>query len=55
MPSTWRETHDNYPAAKAILHSVYEGLQLPFDLALRVEITAKTGFAKICARPKPPR
>ncbi len=32
-----RETHDNYPAAKAILHSVYEGLQLPMDLALRVE------------------
>ena len=32
-----RETHDNYPAAKAILHSVYEGLQLPMDLGLRVE------------------
>jgi 3-hydroxyacyl-CoA dehydrogenase/enoyl-CoA hydratase/3-hydroxybutyryl-CoA epimerase len=32
-----RETYDNYPAAKAILHSVYEGLQLPMDLALRVE------------------
>jgi 3-hydroxyacyl-CoA dehydrogenase/enoyl-CoA hydratase/3-hydroxybutyryl-CoA epimerase len=32
-----RETFDNYPAAKAILHSVYEGLQLPMDLALRVE------------------
>ncbi|GJE55613.1 MULTISPECIES: 3-hydroxyacyl-CoA dehydrogenase NAD-binding domain-containing protein [Methylobacterium] len=32
-----RETHDNYPAAKAILHSVYEGLQLPMDLALKVE------------------
>src|SRR3954465_4167384 len=32
-----RETHDNYPAAKAILQSVYEGLQLPMDLALRVE------------------
>ena len=32
-----RETMDNYPAAKAILHSVYEGLQLPMDLALRVE------------------
>ena len=30
-----RETHDNYPAAKAILHSVYEGLQLPMDLALQ--------------------
>jgi 3-hydroxyacyl-CoA dehydrogenase / enoyl-CoA hydratase / 3-hydroxybutyryl-CoA epimerase len=33
-----RETYDNYPAAKAVLQSVYEGLQLPFDLALRVEI-----------------
>jgi 3-hydroxyacyl-CoA dehydrogenase/enoyl-CoA hydratase/3-hydroxybutyryl-CoA epimerase len=32
-----RETHDNYPAAKAILQSVYEGLQLPMDLALKVE------------------
>ncbi len=32
-----RETMDNFPAAKAILHSVYEGLQLPMDLALRVE------------------
>jgi 3-hydroxyacyl-CoA dehydrogenase/enoyl-CoA hydratase/3-hydroxybutyryl-CoA epimerase len=32
-----RETQDNYPAAKAILQSVYEGLQLPFDLALKVE------------------
>ncbi|MBV8564461.1 MAG: enoyl-CoA hydratase/isomerase family protein [Methylobacteriaceae bacterium] len=32
-----RETYDNYPAAKAILLSVYEGLQLPIDLALRVE------------------
>ncbi|MBI3276088.1 MAG: enoyl-CoA hydratase/isomerase family protein [Methylocystis sp.] len=32
-----RETFDNYPAAKAILHSVFEGLQLPMDLALRVE------------------
>lgn len=32
-----RETQDNYPAAKAILQAVYEGLQLPMDLALRVE------------------
>jgi 3-hydroxyacyl-CoA dehydrogenase/enoyl-CoA hydratase/3-hydroxybutyryl-CoA epimerase len=32
-----RETYDNYPAAKAILASVYEGLQLPMDLALTVE------------------
>ncbi len=39
-----RETHDNYPAAKAILQAVYEGLQLPMDLALRVE---SRYFAKI--------
>jgi 3-hydroxyacyl-CoA dehydrogenase/enoyl-CoA hydratase/3-hydroxybutyryl-CoA epimerase len=32
-----RETYDNYPAARAIMQVVYEGLQLPFDLALRVE------------------
>ncbi len=32
-----RETCDNYPAAKAILSSVFEGLQLPMDLALAVE------------------
>ncbi|WP_413991816.1 FAD-dependent oxidoreductase [Labrys okinawensis] len=32
-----RETYDNYPAARAILQSVYEGLQLPFDRALTVE------------------
>ena len=39
-----RETYDNYPAAKAILSSVYEGLQLPMDLALAVE---SRYFAKI--------
>src|SRR3954467_6833924 len=39
-----RETHDNYPAAKAILQSVYEGLQLPMELALKVE---SRYFAKI--------
>ena len=32
-----RETYDNYPAARAILTSVFEGLQLPMDLALAVE------------------
>ncbi|MGA2795609.1 MAG: 3-hydroxyacyl-CoA dehydrogenase NAD-binding domain-containing protein [Roseiarcus sp.] len=39
-----RETYDNYPAAKAILQSVFEGLQLPMDLALAVE---SRYFAKI--------
>ncbi|MGY3442330.1 MULTISPECIES: 3-hydroxyacyl-CoA dehydrogenase NAD-binding domain-containing protein [unclassified Bradyrhizobium] len=32
-----RETYDNYPAARAIMSCVYEGLQLPIDTALRVE------------------
>lgn len=32
-----RETSDNYPAAKAILQSVFEGLQLPMDRALTAE------------------
>ncbi|QRE74669.1 3-hydroxyacyl-CoA dehydrogenase NAD-binding domain-containing protein [Methylobacterium aquaticum] len=44
-----RETHDNYPAAKAILHAVYEGLQLPMDLALKVE---SRYFAKILRSPE---
>jgi 3-hydroxyacyl-CoA dehydrogenase / enoyl-CoA hydratase / 3-hydroxybutyryl-CoA epimerase len=39
-----RETYDNYPAAHAIMQVVYEGLQLPMDLALRVE---QRWFAKI--------
>ena len=39
-----RETYDNYPAAKAVLSSVFEGLQLPMDLALAVE---SRYFAKI--------
>jgi 3-hydroxyacyl-CoA dehydrogenase / enoyl-CoA hydratase / 3-hydroxybutyryl-CoA epimerase len=32
-----RETYDNYPGARGILSAVFEGLQLPFDTALRVE------------------
>lgn len=32
-----RETHDNYPGARGLLTSVYEGLQLPMDQALTVE------------------
>ncbi len=39
-----RETYDNYPGARAILQCVYEGLQLPMDLALQVE---SRYFAKI--------
>jgi 3-hydroxyacyl-CoA dehydrogenase / enoyl-CoA hydratase / 3-hydroxybutyryl-CoA epimerase len=44
-----RETYDNYPAARAILQVVYEGLQLPIDLALRVE---SRWFAKILRTPE---
>jgi len=44
-----RETQDNYPAAKAILASVYEGLQLPIDLGLRVE---SRYFARILLSPE---
>jgi 3-hydroxyacyl-CoA dehydrogenase/enoyl-CoA hydratase/3-hydroxybutyryl-CoA epimerase len=32
-----RDTFDNYPALRAIMSCVYEGLQLPIDAALRVE------------------
>jgi 3-hydroxyacyl-CoA dehydrogenase/enoyl-CoA hydratase/3-hydroxybutyryl-CoA epimerase len=32
-----RETQGNYPGALAILKCVYEGLQVPFDTALRIE------------------
>ena len=39
-----KETFDNYPAVKAILSCVYEGLQLPMDAALKVE---SRYFAKI--------
>src|SRR5712672_3625423 len=44
-----RETHDNYPAARAILQVVYEGLLLPFDLALKIE---SRWFAKILRTPE---
>jgi 3-hydroxyacyl-CoA dehydrogenase/enoyl-CoA hydratase/3-hydroxybutyryl-CoA epimerase len=32
-----KETFDNYPGARGLLQSVFEGLQLPMDAALRVE------------------
>jgi 3-hydroxyacyl-CoA dehydrogenase / enoyl-CoA hydratase / 3-hydroxybutyryl-CoA epimerase len=44
-----RETYDNYPAHRAILQVVYEGLQLPMDLALRVE---SRWFTKILRSPE---
>src|SRR5215475_124807 len=44
-----RETYDNYPGARAIMQVVYEGLQLPMDVALRVE---SRWFAKILRSPE---
>jgi 3-hydroxyacyl-CoA dehydrogenase/enoyl-CoA hydratase/3-hydroxybutyryl-CoA epimerase len=44
-----RETYDNYPAARAILQVVYEGLQVNLDTALRVE---SRWFAKIVRTPE---
>jgi 3-hydroxyacyl-CoA dehydrogenase/enoyl-CoA hydratase/3-hydroxybutyryl-CoA epimerase len=44
-----KETFDNYPAARAILSSVFEGLQLPMDTALRVE---SRYFAKVVRSPE---
>ena len=44
-----RETYDNYPAARAIMQTVYEGLQLPMEQALRVE---SRWFAKILRTPE---
>lgn len=44
-----RETQDNYPAARAMLSAVFEGLQLPMDLALRVE---SRYFAKVLRSPE---
>jgi 3-hydroxyacyl-CoA dehydrogenase/enoyl-CoA hydratase/3-hydroxybutyryl-CoA epimerase len=44
-----KETNDNYPAARAIMSCVYEGLQVPFDTALRIE---SRYFAKIVRSPE---
>src|SRR5258707_8930498 len=44
-----RETYDNYPAARAILQVVYEGLQVPFDIGLRIE---SRWFPKILHSPE---
>jgi 3-hydroxyacyl-CoA dehydrogenase/enoyl-CoA hydratase/3-hydroxybutyryl-CoA epimerase len=32
-----RETYDNYPAARLTLSAVFEGLQVPIDIGLRIE------------------
>src|SRR5712671_1157169 len=44
-----KETQDNYPAARAILACVFEGLQVPFDTALRIE---SRYFAKVVRSPE---
>lgn len=44
-----RETQDNYPAIRAMLQVVFDGLQLPMDLALRVE---SRHFAKVLRSPE---
>ena len=44
-----RETFDNYPAARAILQVVYEGLLLPIDRALTVE---SRYFTKVLRSPE---
>src|SRR5581483_10531051 len=44
-----RETYDNYPAARALMQVVFEGLQLPFDRALTIE---SRWFAKILRTPE---
>jgi len=44
-----RETYDNYPAARAILQVVYEGLQVPMDVGLRIE---SRWFAHILRSPE---
>ena len=44
-----RETYDNYPAARAILQVVYDGLLVPFDVGLRIE---SRWFAKILRSPQ---
>ncbi len=44
-----RETYDNYPAHRAIMQVVYEGLLVPFDTALRIE---SRWFAKTLRSPE---
>jgi 3-hydroxyacyl-CoA dehydrogenase/enoyl-CoA hydratase/3-hydroxybutyryl-CoA epimerase len=46
-----RETHDNYPAARAILQVVYEGRYCP---SISRCGSSPAGSQRSCARPKPP-
>lgn len=44
-----RETYDNYPGARAILQTVYEGLQVDMDTGLRIE---SRWFANVLRSPQ---
>ena len=44
-----RETYDNYPAQRAIMSCVYEGLSVPMDVGLRIEARY---FTKVCRSPE---
>lgn len=44
-----RETYGNYPAATNIMKCVYEGLQVPFDLAIKIETRY---FANVMTTPE---
>ena len=44
-----KQSYGNYPAVINLMHSVYEGLQLPFDTAIRVE---SRFFCKTLATPQ---
>lgn len=44
-----KETHDNYPGARALMKAVYEGLLLPMDQALEIE---SRYFAQVLQTPQ---
>ena len=44
-----KQSYGNYPAVLNLMHSVYEGLQLPFDTAIKVETRF---FCKTLATPQ---
>ncbi|ESQ86828.1 3-hydroxyacyl-CoA dehydrogenase NAD-binding domain-containing protein [Asticcacaulis benevestitus] len=44
-----KQSYGNYPAVTNLMHSVYEGLQVPFDTAIRIETRF---FSKTLATPQ---
>lgn len=44
-----KQSYGNYPAVLNLMHAVYEGLQLPFDTAIRIE---SRFFCKTLATPQ---